>query len=86
MLILTRKLGESVQIGDGVTVSVLGIKGGHVKLGITAPPETQVLRDELARGIKEINLKASRVAGDDLARLASSWDKGMLKVEGTGED
>ena len=37
MLILTRRLGESVKIGDQVTVTVLGVKGGHVRLGFAAP-------------------------------------------------
>jgi carbon storage regulator len=47
MLILTRRLGESVKIGDQVTVTVLGVKGGHVRLGFTAPKEVAVHREEV---------------------------------------
>jgi carbon storage regulator len=47
MLILTRRLGESVKIGDRVTVTVLGVKGGHVRLGFTAPKDVTVHREEI---------------------------------------
>ena len=47
MLILTRRLGESVKIDDEVTVTVLGIKGSHVRLGFTAPKHVAVHREEI---------------------------------------
>jgi carbon storage regulator len=47
MLVLTRRNGESVQIGDGVTVKVLSISGNQVKLGFSAPPEVAIRREEL---------------------------------------
>jgi len=47
MLILTRNQGESINIGEAVTVTVLGTKGGQVRLGITAPKQIKVLRTEL---------------------------------------
>ena len=47
MLILTRRLGESVKIGDEVTVTVLGVHGPHVRLGFAAPKEVAVHREEL---------------------------------------
>lgn len=47
MLILTRNQGESLNIGEAVTVTVLGTKGGQVRLGITAPKQIKVLRSEL---------------------------------------
>lgn len=47
MLILTRNAGEAVIIGDDVCVTVLGVKGGQVRLGIKAPDDVRVLRDEL---------------------------------------
>jgi len=47
MLILTRRLGESVKIGDRVTVTVLGVKGGHVRLGFAAPKNVAVHREEI---------------------------------------
>lgn len=48
MLILTRRVGETLMIGDNVTVTVLGIKGSSVRLGIEAPREVPVDREEIA--------------------------------------
>lgn len=47
MLVLTRKSQQRIQIGDNITITVLGIKGGAVRLGIDAPPQVRVLRGEL---------------------------------------
>ena len=51
MLILTRRLGESVKIGDQVTVTVLGVRGGHVRLGFSAPKDVAVHREEIYQRI-----------------------------------
>ena len=47
MLVLTRKIGEAIQIGDQVTVEVLEVTGGRVRLGITAPSDVGICRSEL---------------------------------------
>lgn len=47
MLILTRRVGETLMIGDSVTVTVLGVKGNQVRLGITAPRDVTVHREEI---------------------------------------
>ncbi len=47
MLILTRRVGEAVKIGEDITITVLGIKGGQVRLGVTAPREISVHREEI---------------------------------------
>lgn len=52
MLILTRRLNETVMIGDDVTVTVLGVKGGQVRLGINAPKDIAVHREEVYERIK----------------------------------
>jgi carbon storage regulator len=52
MLILTRRLNETVMIGDEYTVTVLGVKGGQVRLGIVAPKEVAVHREEVYDRIK----------------------------------
>jgi carbon storage regulator CsrA len=49
MLVLTRKLNERIMIGDNIRIIVVGVRGNHVRLGIEAPPEVTILRDELAR-------------------------------------
>ena len=47
MLILTRRPGETIYIGDEVTVTVLGVKGNQVRIGINAPDKVNILREEL---------------------------------------
>lgn len=49
MLVLTRKLNETIVIGDAVRVTVVGIRGGQIRLGIEAPPDVKVMRQELCQ-------------------------------------
>ena len=53
MLILSRKLGESIHVGDSVTVTVLGVARGQVKIGIEAPRELGVHREEIYQRIQD---------------------------------
>ncbi len=55
MLILTRRVGESVVIGDDVDVTVLGVKGNQVRLGVKAPREISVHREEIYQRIRREN-------------------------------
>ncbi|MDZ7750002.1 MAG: carbon storage regulator CsrA [Halofilum sp. (in: g-proteobacteria)] len=52
MLILTRRVGETLMVGDEVTVTVLGVKGNQVRLGVNAPKEVAVHREEIYERIK----------------------------------
>lgn len=70
MLILTRKLGESITIGDDIKITVMGIYGKQVKLGITAPDRVSVHREEIFIRIREENKQASLALKEDLLEVA----------------
>ena len=69
MLILTRKLGESIAIGDDIKVSVLGIHGRQVRIGIEAPQDIIVHREEIYLRVQEENRNASKSIKDDLVSV-----------------
>jgi carbon storage regulator len=60
MLVLTRKLGENIRIGDSVKITVLEVRSGQVKLGIEAPPEVKVHREEIYARIQEETRRAQQ--------------------------
>ena len=60
MLVLTRKLGENIRIGDSIKITVLEVRSGQVKIGIEAPPEVKVHREEIYARIQEENRRAQQ--------------------------
>jgi len=64
MLILTRRVGETLMIGDEVTVTVLGVKGNQVRIGINAPKNVAVHREEIYQRIKGENENGGGAAGE----------------------
>ncbi len=60
MLVLTRRSGESIAIGDGITVKVLSIEKGQVRIGVNAPPEIRVLREEIYKELEAQNRASTR--------------------------
>ena len=75
MLVLTRKLGESIAIDDHIKIVVVQIKGKQVRLGIKAPRETRIHREEIYQMIKEQNSEASKANMDDISRLSEELVK-----------
>jgi carbon storage regulator len=73
MLVLTRKLGESITIGEHIRVTVIAMKGNQVKLGIEAPADTKVHREEIYTKIIEENQKAATTSHQDLSTMRDLW-------------
>lgn len=71
MLVLARKLNESIEIGEDITIKVISIDKGIVKLGIDAPSEVSILRSELLEDVKELNIAASKSVGSETLSLLS---------------
>ncbi len=68
MLVLTRRPGESIVVGENIVVTVIEIKGGQVRIGIDAPREIDVYREEIYEQVKQENLSA--IANVDTIREA----------------
>jgi carbon storage regulator len=71
MLILTRKLGERITIGDNIVITLLEITGSQVRLGIEAPRGISIHRQEIYERILQQNLRASKVTASDLSEADS---------------
>jgi len=75
MLILTRRPGESIVIGDVVKVTIVGVDGRQVRLGIQAPGDVEVHREEVYKRIKEENIKAAESGPEGLKKIVEIWRK-----------
>ncbi len=73
MLIFTRKIGEGIRIDDQIQVKIIDIKGKQVRIGIEAPLEIAVHREEIYQKILEENLQAAGVETGDLNEVAEIW-------------
>jgi carbon storage regulator len=73
VLILTRKIGESINIGNDIKVTVVSIEGGQARLGIEAPKDVIVHREEIYQRIIEEYKKAVENASIDLKAIAQEW-------------
>ena len=75
MLILTRKAGESLHIGDDIKITVFSVQGKQVKLGIDVPEDTTVYRAEVYQRIMAENRDALQTRDNDLLAVTRLWQK-----------
>jgi carbon storage regulator len=75
MLVLTRKLGESIRIGDNIVVKIVDLDSRHVKLGIEAPKNISVNREEIYERIQKENKAASELKDQGLKNIADAFRK-----------
>ncbi len=85
MLVLTRKAGESITIGDDIRVMVMEVKGKQVRLGIEAPADCVVHREEVYRRIQAENREAARASAEALDRAGSMWSLLRGRPRGGGD-
>ena len=78
MLVLTRKIGESINIGNSIKITVVSIDGSQVRLGIDAPKDVIVHREEVYKKIIDENKSAVGASKIDLKAIAEKW-KSMKK-------
>ncbi|MFP4333128.1 MAG: carbon storage regulator CsrA [Campylobacterales bacterium] len=74
MLILSRKENESIHIGKNIKIKVVSIEKGSVKLGLEAPDDVLILRDELAQAVQDENIRASNIPTSS-EKLKSLFDR-----------
>lgn len=79
MLVLTRKAGEKIVIGDDITIVILDVRGDGIRIGIDAPRGIKIQREEVLIAVAEANVAASRV--DDAAAERLKADLGLGAVE-----
>ncbi len=73
MLVLTRKPGEGIVIGDNVIVKIIEAKGGGIRIGIDAPQETKIYRQEVYDRIRQENIDATSWNVEDLDKLDANF-------------
>ncbi len=75
MLILSRRSGESLNLGDEIKITVLDVNGKQVKLGLQVPDDMAVYREEIYLQVQESNTVAANIREEDLLAVADIWKK-----------
>ncbi len=81
MLILSRKIEEEIKIGDLITIKVLGIHEGQVRIGIDAPKDIKVYRSEIYQQIQKENADAAKVTKSDIASAVQMFKQKKINKE-----
>lgn len=69
MLVLTRKKGQSIMVGDDIEICVVGVEGDSVRLGVKAPKDVSIYRQEVFESIREENIRAAKGAAEAASNL-----------------
>jgi carbon storage regulator len=75
MLVLTRKKDEGIQIGDDVVVRIMEIQGGQVRIGIHAPRDIRIVREEIVQAVREENISSIATEKPDIATIQGLFKK-----------
>lgn len=86
MLVLTRKVGERILVGDDIVITVLDSRGDGVRIGIDAPRGVKIQREEVVRAVTEANASASATAADEDAEARLRRALGGAGADGSGSD
>ncbi len=86
MLVLTRKSGEKIKIGDNIYINVLSVEGGVVKIGIDAPREVSIIRMEVLEQIKKENIAAAAKDVADITEAAELFKKKISPKDNDGNN
>ena len=78
MLVITRKKGESILLGDDIEITIVNVDEQNVKIAIAAPREVLILRKELLNQVKDENKSAAQFNIEELEGLKSKWFRGGL--------
>lgn len=73
MLVLTRKVGQTVTIGHDIKITIMELRGGQVKLGVEAPRDVTIHREEIYQRIQEENVAAAKALLTELQTAAKAW-------------
>lgn len=79
MLILSRRPGESLYVGDNIKVTVLSVQGKQIKIGLEVPRDMTVYREEVYKKVQEQNQTAVESSDADLLAVTSLWDRKTKK-------
>jgi carbon storage regulator len=79
MLILTRRPGESIHLGDEIKITVLSVQGKQIKIGLEVPEDMQVYREEVYLRVQEQNRQALELSDNDLMAAAELWRKQKME-------